>query len=90
MQKRAHDDRELFMNGPFEFRLLEQVKENPKEQIPSGWKKFIDSRFSKVVEEVVEEESEKVKYRVGAWTFVAGLAITYLVYRFYFSKKHNK
>lgn len=82
--------RELFMNGPFEFRVLEQMKENPKEQIPSGWRKFIDKRFAKPIEEVVEEEDEKVKYRVGAWTFVAGLAITYLVYRFYFLKRQNK
>eukprot|EP01105_Mastigella_eilhardi_P019438 TRINITY_DN4572_c0_g1_i1.p1 TRINITY_DN4572_c0_g1~~TRINITY_DN4572_c0_g1_i1.p1 ORF type:complete len:197 (-),score=38.97 TRINITY_DN4572_c0_g1_i1:76-666(-) len=41
-----HDDRERFMNGPFEFRILEpcdpqKTEENPLEVMPTRWRKFI-------------------------------------------------
>jgi len=39
------DHRELFMNGPFEFRIVESPPENAKESIPIQWQKFIDQHF---------------------------------------------
>jgi hypothetical protein len=35
--------RELFMNGPLEFRIVEEMPENPRDVIPIQWVKFLDA-----------------------------------------------
>ena len=33
------------MNGPFQFRIVERLTENPKDVLPAFWLKFINSKF---------------------------------------------
>jgi len=37
------DNREVFMNGPLEFRIVETMPTDPREVLPIQWTKFLDS-----------------------------------------------
>jgi len=39
------DDRELFLNGPFEFRVTEKMPKDPKDILPIGWIKFLNAKY---------------------------------------------
>ncbi len=47
-------DRELFLNGPLEFRITKELKEDPRESLLPSWQRFIDSLFEEVVEEELQ------------------------------------
>ena len=35
------------MNGPFQFRIVEELTQNPKDVIPPYWQRFIKDKFHK-------------------------------------------
>lgn len=56
------EDRLRFMNGPFEFRITETLKEDPRDIIPNGWMKLINAYLEgppKPVETQAPEREEE-------------------------------
>ena len=55
------ENRDLFLNGPFEFRILEHVREDTYEIIPLKWQKWINRRYHpERLEQVSQEESNSL------------------------------
>ena len=77
-------DRELFLNGPLEFRVLEKLTDNPMEVMPPFWQRFVNSKIK--VEEEEEEEHEERKPLW--WLFTASVLVMagVFTYRKYYAK----
>jgi len=53
------EDRETFLNGPFQFRITTEVPKDVKEIIPIKWAKWIKKTYHPEPENSVEEEPER-------------------------------
>jgi len=76
------ENRELFLNGPFEFRVVDQLTSNPKEVMPKTWIRFINDKFhpkSKVTDDddEVEENPKQIWWLWTATFLTVSFLITY-------------
>jgi hypothetical protein len=73
-------DRELFLNGPFEFRVLEKLTEDPLDFLPGYWKNFVSSKI-KMEEEDEEEDNSSFWLALTAAVLMAAGAMYHKYYK---------
>jgi hypothetical protein len=49
-------DRDLFFNGPFEYRIVEKVPEEVGEEIPLKWQRWLNDRYG-----ITDDDKERLK-----------------------------
>jgi len=81
------DNRELFMHGPLEMRVLETLTENPKDVLLPQWIRFIAKKYSKQeVREEDDDEEDKPK-RVFHWPWTVAVVGIIAVVSYKYWKK---